>query len=102
MKLVAGATWHSHCVPGPREQGCRGRAGRCCGRQGAWVLVRLGGGALECTLRGGRGPALQPLCQRKQERLPFARSALWHMEIQERQLEGARQSARAEAPAARR
>ncbi|XP_057414025.1 cilia- and flagella-associated protein 74 [Balaenoptera acutorostrata] len=29
-------------------------------------------------------------------------SALWHMEIQERQLEGARQSARAEAPAARR
>ncbi|XP_036724865.1 cilia- and flagella-associated protein 74 [Balaenoptera musculus] len=102
MKLVAGATWHGHCVPGPREQGCRGRAGRCCGRQGAWVLVRLGGGALEWTLRGGRGPALQPLCQRKQKRLPFARSAMWHIEIQERQLEDARKSARAEAPAARR
>lgn len=64
-------------------------------------MVRLGGGALEWTLRGGRGPALQPLCQRKQKRLLFARSAVWHMEIQERQLEDARESARAEALAAR-
>lgn len=64
-------------------------------------MVRLGGGALEWTLRGGRGPALPPLCQRKQKRLLFARSAVWHMQIQERQLEDAREWAQAEAPAAR-